>query len=106
MIEEIKCINDLILSDDVRNKLNTIMKVKNGFYLFYSSETGTGKTTAANLISRDVSKSTSNDGRVNFKYYDCTDVNESKLFKNIDDMLFSHNLNGSKRIVVLDEVDK
>lgn len=106
MTNEIKNINDLIFSDAVKNKLEMIQKKKSGFYLFYSSETGTGKTTVANIIAKEVSKSTSNDNSESYHYFDCTDIDESKLFKKIDSILKTHSLNGSNRVVILDEADK
>lgn len=87
---------DMVLPANIRNKIDTALQLNAfGHYVFYSTASGTGKTTLAKAIPNTLGTS--------FKFFSARD--QSDIFTDIESYAAQACINGVPRFVVLDEAD-
>ena len=91
-----KTVAEMILPDDIRSRIETALQLNAfGHYIFYSSASGTGKTTLSKAIPRTLGTS--------FKFFSARE--QSDVFTDIESYAAQACINGVPRFVVLDEAD-
>ena len=89
-------VSEMILPDNIRNKVETALQLNAfGHYVFYSSASGTGKTTLSMAIPNTLGTS--------FKFFSARE--QSDVFTDIESYAAQACVNGLPRFVVLDEAD-
>lgn len=89
-------VSEMILPDNIRNKVETALQLNAfGHYVFYSSASGTGKTTLSKAIPNTLGTS--------FKFFSARE--QSDVFTDIESYAAQACVNGVPRFVVLDEAD-
>lgn len=87
-------IEEVILPDGLGKQLSKLVEQKGGLSLLFFGKPGCGKTTVAGLINPE-----------NTLYINCTSDNSISMVRELQRKCSSLTLDGSRRIVLLDEAD-
>lgn len=91
-----RTVSEMILPDYIKNKVETALELNAfGHYIFYSTASGTGKTTLSKAIPNTLGTS--------FKFFSARE--QSDIFTDIESYAAQACVNGVPRFVVLDEAD-
>ena len=87
-------IQDVILSSDLKNKLNQVVNQRGGISLLFYGRPGCGKTTVAKLINPE-----------NTVFINCSTNNSIDTIRWIESEFASGMVTGGRRLLLLDEAD-
>lgn len=87
-------IQDVILSSDLRNKLDRVVNQRGGISLLFYGRPGCGKTTVAKLINPE-----------NTVFINCSTNNSIDTIRWIESEFSSGMVTGGRRLLLLDEAD-
>ena len=87
-------IQDVILSSDLKNKLNQVVNQRGGISLLFYGRPGCGKTTVAKLINPE-----------NTVFINCSTSNSIDTIRWIESEFASGMVTGGRRLLLLDEAD-